>query len=300
MPKNTQNKKYTFIIIGFTIILITTLSVIFINYKTPQPQDTSSSIDNNNYEKTDTYSEETSSQSNEINKNRFEGLTLVNDNRGVPVLYYHSVDPSEANEVIIDPNKLREQLQFIKDSGYTTLTISELNDYIKNEKPIPEKSIVITFDDGYRDNYVYAFPMLKELDMKATFFIITNVIDDGYYMTAEQLKEMSDYGMDIESHTLNHLHLNELSYEQQLEELKASKERLESITGKPVLSFAYPYGDRDENSKKAAIEAGYSIGFTTDLGYSDREDNPITLDRIYVSSSYTMDQFKDRLINIKK
>ncbi|MGG7178858.1 polysaccharide deacetylase family protein [Clostridium paraputrificum] len=295
MPKNSKNKLSNYIIIGLIIVLIAVVAVIFVKEQSSNKADNKApqeEIANNN--------EITNEESIEKEKDRFEGLTLVNDNRGVPVLYYHSVEPSEANEVIISPDKLREQLLFIKNSGYTTLTMAELNDYILNDKAIPEKSIVVTFDDGYMDNYTNAFPILKELDMKATVFVITNGIDDGYYMSSAQLKEMSDYGLDIESHTYNHLHLNQLTYEKQLEELKTSKEKLEAITGKTVISVAYPFGDLNEDSKKAVKEAGYSLAFTTDLGYADKDDDPITLDRIYVSSTYTMDQFKNRLINIQK
>lgn len=295
MSKNSNSKLSNYIIIGLIIVLIAVITAIFMKEK-------SSTYNTNNtpQEELSNNEEITIDENIEKEKDRFEGLTLVSDNRGVPVLYYHSVDPSEKNEVTISPQKLKEQLLFIKNSGYTTLTMAELNDYILNNKPIPEKSIVITFDDGYMDNYTNAFPILKELDMKATVFVITNGIDDGYYMSSAQLKEMSDYGLDIESHTNKHLHLNELTYEQQLEELKTSKEKIEGITGKTVLSVAYPFGDLNENSKKAVTEAGYSLAFTTDLGYADRDDHAITLDRIYVSSTYTMDQFKDRLINIQK
>ncbi|PRR82704.1 polysaccharide deacetylase family protein [Clostridium vincentii] len=234
-------------------------------------------------------------------KNRFEDLTLTNENVGVTVLYYHAVDPAHpGEELYVSPTQLKEQLQLIKDLGYTSLTMTEVNDYIKNNKAIPEKSILITFDDGYTDNYTYAFPILKELNMKATIFVITSETDIGnYYVSSSQIKEMSDYGIDIESHTVSHLHLDTLSYEEQLEELKSSKSKIESITKKDVLSVAYPYGDYNEDTKKATIASGYSIAFTTDTGLADRTDNPVTLDRIYVNSLHSIDTFKDRLLGIQ-
>ena len=143
--KNKNVKQYKLIFFDFnilTIMLFLLLVVIYFKDKSENSPILSTSTLNNNKE-TDTVSAE------QKEENRFEGLTMTNENVGVPVLYYHSVDPSEANEVIISPEKLKEQLTFIKDSGYTTLTISELNDYILNNTPIPEKSIVITFDDGY-------------------------------------------------------------------------------------------------------------------------------------------------------
>ena len=304
-PKIKQLDFFSVLIVILVIILIALLIIIHFKNKSEDDKLPSQNISSNNKETTtaETSSPETDTATVDSSKeeNRFEGLTMTNENVGVPVLYYHSVDPSEANEVIISPDKLREELTFIKESGYTTLTMSELNDYILNNTPIPEKSIVITFDDGYADNYANAFPILKELDMKATIFVISNFTDnDGYYMTSQQLKEMSDYGIDIQSHTASHLHLNELSYEEQLNELKTSKEKLESITGKPVISVAYPFGDYNDNSVKASKDAGYSLSFTTNRGLSDREDNSLALDRIYVSSTYNIDQFKEVLSTTAK
>lgn len=305
MAKHSKNKKrktiqtdfFSISIIILTIMLFLLLVVIYFKDKSENSPILSTSTLNNNKE-TDTVSAEQKEQKEE---NRFEGLTMTNENVGVPVLYYHSVDPSEANEVIISPEKLKEELTFIKDSGYTTLTISELNDYILNNTPIPEKSIVITFDDGYADNYINAFPILKELDIKATIFVISNFTDkDGYYMTSQQIKEMSDYGIDIQSHTASHSHLNQLTYEEQLSELKTSKEKLESIIGKPIISVAYPFGDYDDNTILASEEAGYSLAFNTNKGLADRDDNPLNLNRIYISSTYSIEDFKEKLTSTDK
>lgn len=303
-PKIKRLDFFSVLTVILVIILIALLIIIHFKNKSENNNLPSQNISSNNKE---TITAETSSPETDTatldskEENRFEGLTMTNENVGVPVLYYHSVDSSEANEVIISPEKLREELNFIKDSGYTTLTMSELNDYILNNSPIPEKSIVITFDDGYADNYANAFPILKELDIKATIFVISNFTDkDGYYMTSQQIKEMSDYGIDIQSHTASHAHLNQLTYEEQLNELKTSKEKLESITEKPVISIAYPFGDYDDNTILASKEAGYSLSFNTNRGLSDRNDNPLTLNRIYVSSAYSIEQFKEILNTTEK
>ena len=232
--------------------------------------------------------------------NQSEPSNLINDNRGIPVLYYHSVKESADNEVTIKPEDLRSELKYIHDQGYVTLTIRQLKDYILNNSPIPEKSILITFDDGYMDNYYSAFPILKEFNMTATIFCITSELDGSYYLSKEAIKEMSDYGIDIESHTVTHPHLNKLNYDKQLKELVESKKTLEEITGKEINSIAYPFGDFNDNSVKAAKEAGYTLGFTTKLGLSDRNDNPLTLDRIYISSEYNMNTFKELLSKTKK
>jgi len=230
----------------------------------------------------------------------FDKNELVNDNRGVPILYYHSVKESADNEVTITPKMLKKQLQYIKDQGYTTITINELKDYLLNNSPIPKKSIIITFDDGYMDNYNYAFPILKDLNMVATIFCITSNLDGSYYLSKDAIKEMSAYGIDIESHTVTHPKLDTLSYESQLTELRNSKKTLEEITGKEVNSIAYPFGNFNDDTIKASKTAGYILGFTTKRGFSDRNDNKLKLDRIYISSKYSMDTFKEIINKTEK
>lgn len=252
----------------------------------------------NNFKKQEYYAARDEAKTQ--NTRSFNDSNLINNNRGVPVLYYHSVKESADNEVTISPQMLRTQLKFIKDQGYITLTLSEIKNYILNNSPIPEKSIVITFDDGYMDNYSNAFPILKEFNMVATIFCITSNLDGSYYLSEDALKEMSNYGIDIQSHTVTHPQLNKLTYNQQLTELKESKKTLEYITGKEIDSIAYPYGDFNEDTIKAAKTAGYTLGFTTKRGLSDRSDNPLKLDRIYISSKYSMDIFKEILARTEK
>lgn len=217
----------------------------------------------------------------------------------VPMLYYHSVNPSEANEIIISPEKLKNQLMLIKNLGYNTITIDELNDYLTSNKNIPEKSIVISFDDGYMDNYTYAFPILKELNMKATIFLITSGIDDGYYLSSDQIEEMASYGIDFESHTVSHKKLDTLTYEEQLSELKNSKITLENLLNKKINTIAYPFGAYNEDTIKAAKEANYTLAFTTKYGNIHIGDSLLELNRIYVNTYDTMDTFKERLLNSK-
>lgn len=225
---------------------------------------------------------------------------LINDNQGIPVLYYHSVHNNSTNEVIITPKLLKEHLSYLKDEGYISLTISDVQNYLIHNQSIPEKSILITFDDGYMDNYYNAFPILKELSLKATIFCITDNLDGGYYLSKDAIKEMSDYGIDIQSHTVTHPHLDTLSYSDQLAEMINSKQTLEKITNKEVFAIAYPFGDFNDDTIKAAKEGGYTLGFTTKRGFSDREDNILKLDRIYVSSNYDVGTLKTILNETKK
>lgn len=294
-----KNKKMKYIIpivlcivAAAIIYIVTNNSISLNNYET---NSNNTHINNEN-----TIDSDTAKSVDSNSKNRFENIPITSDNIGVPVLYYHSVSENSINDVTITPEKLKEQLNYINDNNYVTITMRELYSHIENNTPIPQKSIIITFDDGYMNNYTEAFPILKDLNMTATIFCVGNSLDGSYYLSEDAIKEMSDYGIDIESHTVNHLHLDTLSYDQQLSEIRNSKNILEKITGKEVLALAYPFGDYNNDTIKATKEAGYKMAFTTKLGLSDRTDNIYELNRIYISSSYDMSTFKDLLNNTAK
>lgn len=295
MLKKNKNLHVVFII----LLVLVTVFLLYITTNRVIINNNSNNITSNSVSYDSVTADDEQSYSTIVEK-RFMNTELTSENIGVPVLYYHSVDENAENEVTITPKMLEKQLDYIKDNNYITITMSELYDYLVNKQPIPKKSILITFDDGYMNNYTEAFPLLKERNMKATIFCVGNSLDGSYYLSKDAIKEMSDYGIDIESHTVNHLHLNTLNYDEQLAEMKASKNILESITGKDVLSIAYPFGDFNDDSIKAAKEAGYKLAFTTHLGLSDRDDDIYTLDRIYISSNYDMDTFEELIKNTSK
>jgi len=109
----------------------------------------------------------------------------------IPVLMYHSIAYEKGNDLRVPPEKLRQEMQIIKDNGFTPITLDELYSHFNDEVALPQKPIVITFDDGYKDNCENALPVLKEFGFKATVFVITCQTDDSTdYMTSAQLKEM--------------------------------------------------------------------------------------------------------------
>ncbi|WP_368491140.1 polysaccharide deacetylase family protein [Clostridium sp. BJN0013] len=189
-------------------------------------------------------------------------------------------------------------MQYLKDNKYTTLTLDEFYSFLVNNNPVPNKSVIITFDDGYRDNYKNAFPILKELGFKATIFIITSTIDkEKDFLTSNELKEMSNYGLDIESHTVNHDNLSDLDYDAQIKTLKDSKEFLEKILNKEVKYIAYPYGKWNEDTLRAVKSVGYNMAFTAIGGWSNKNQGLYMLNRVYISSNHDMNEFKRRLTN---
>lgn len=236
---------------------------------------------------------------NEEKKDRvFKEGSLIYNDKGIPVLMYHSIDYEKNNELRIPKEQFRGQMQYLKDNGYTTLTLNELYSFFENNMPVPDKSVVLTFDDGYADNYKNAFPIIKEFGFKATVFMITDTVDkNGAYLNSTQLKEMNAYGFDVESHTLDHEELNKQSYAQQLNELKKSKLFLEKLLNKQVSYIAYPVGKYNKETVKAAKESGYKMAFTTNGTWSDKTDGIYTLDRVYISAEAPMSEFIRRLTN---
>ncbi|MEY7999393.1 polysaccharide deacetylase family protein [Clostridium sp. Mt-5] len=234
-----------------------------------------------------------------VKDRKFTGEDLKYNSKSIPILYYHSIDYEKGNELRVPKEKFREEMQYLKKNGYTTLTMNEFYDFLVYNKPVPNKSVVITFDDGYKDNYENAFPILKEYGFKATIFIITSTIDNEKgFLTSSQLKEMEDYGIDIESHTVNHDKLDRLTYDEQLKTLKNSKDFLEKLLDKKVNYIAYPYGEWNQDTVKATKAAGYNLAFTTVAGWANKDEGLYTLDRVYVSANHGMDEFQRRLTNV--
>ena len=234
---------------------------------------------------------------NEKNNNEiesFNGKPLVYNDKSIPVLMYHSIDYEKGNELRVPLKNFEEQMKFLKDQGYTTLTLDQLYDFFENNKPVPEKSVAVTFDDGYQDNYTNAYPVIKKYGLKATVFVITSTIDkNAKCLNSSELREMQANGMDIESHTVNHEELNSLSYEKQLETLKKSKNDIENLLNKKVYYLAYPVGKWDNNSLKALKNAGYNMAFTTKNSKSNKTDGLYTLNRVRINASTSIDQFKN-------
>ncbi len=244
------------------------------------------------------------SSKNNVNNNiiaetnsAYENTILPCKNFAIPVLYYHSINPNSSNEVIMTPKLFKQHMTYLKSKYYNTITLKQLNDYLTKNKPIPKKSILITFDDGYMDNYIYAFPILKELNMSATIFCIASNLDGSYYLSKSAIKEMSEYGIDIGSHTVTHSHLSALTYENQLAEMKTSKKILEDITNIKLTSIAYPFGNYNSDSIRAAKDAGFTLGFTTNKGLVHRNDDLLQLNRIYISSNYDIPTLEKLLNN---
>jgi len=163
----------------------------------------------------------------------------------------------------------------------------------KNLNPSDKEALVLTFDDGFQSDYHFVFPILKELNLTATFFISPSLIGKKDYMTWEQVQVLSNSGMEIGSHSQNHLFMSRLSDKELKYEFEKSKSSIEEKICKEIFSFAYPYGDFSKRTNISAREAGYENVFTSVPGISYINDNFYKRNAIH--SSITSPLIKDML-----
>ena len=222
---------------------------------------------------------------------------LIHNNESIPVLMYHSIpDNSSGNIMEVSKRQFQEEMKYLNDKGYHTLSADEFYDFIVKDKPVPKKSVLITFDDGYENQYKNAYPILKEYKFHAIMFIITDYLDKGtLYLKSNELKTMSDNGINIESHTTNHAKLDKIAYKDQLLNLKDSKDILEKICNKAVRFIAYPYGYFNKDTVTSCQKAGYIMAFTTSGKWANVNKGVYAINRIYIFPQFNLDDFKDRI-----
>jgi len=183
-------------------------------------------------------------------------------------MMYHSVDYIEKSlPNNINPSNFAWQMDFLKKHGYRVLSLDELVRAIESGRRLQRKSVVITFDDGYDNNYTYAFPILKSHGFPATIFCIAGTVGEKGYITWEQLREMERSGIAIGSHTANHVYLPGVPESDQRYQIWESKRILEERLEHPVDFFCYPSGGFNEKIKELVKQAGYRAAYTTNRGF---------------------------------
>ena len=222
----------------------------------------------------------------------------------VPIIIYHSIlkDPSRSNKYTVTPSVLEEDLKYIKDNGYTTVTISDLISYVYDDTPLPEKPIVLTFDDGHYNNYGYLFPLLEKYDMKAVISIVGSYTDkftetdeanlNYSYLRWKDIKELMDTGrIEFQNHTYS-LHSNtgkrngtkkikgetDEHYKNVLEEdiLKLQQEFEENTNYTPQC-FTYPFGGISNASLNIIKQLGFKASLSCEQGINKLTKNPNSL-----------------------
>lgn len=203
-----------------------------------------------------------------------------------PVLMYHHIALKQPEEsYYVSPETFKQQMQWLKDNDYHVISYDDFYNRAKSGIPLPDKSAVLTFDDGDEDQYQNAFPILKQFNYPATFYIITARVGGQGYMTWEQIAEMAKAGMTIGSHSVNHKEMAKLNVDQLRFELTQSKVILEQHLGIPIKYFCYPGGSYSLQVSAEAKTAGYLSATTTHHAVFHDIKNPgdlFTITRIHI------------------
>ncbi|MGL4653944.1 polysaccharide deacetylase family protein [Cetobacterium sp.] len=231
----------------------------------------------------------------------------------MPVIMYHRVIKDESEKGVhgtyVTVKQFEEQMKYLKNKGYETITFKDLlNNRYKQRFDKDKKWIMLTFDDGYKDNYENAFPILKKYQFKGIIYILDGIkynkwdVDDRNnpekefsLMNAEELLEMQKYGIEFGGHTSTHPKLAELSLENAKKEIILSKNNIENLIGKELLSFAYPYGSLNEDVKKIAQESGYQFAVATDSGSITFSDDLFEIRRVGIFPTNNLFNFKRKV-----
>jgi len=204
----------------------------------------------------------------------------------VPVIMYHNIDEhSAASRLSVSPESFRRQMNFLKSHKYNVVKLEDLVGMLKKNK-LPSKTIAITFDDGYENNYTNAYPILKKLGLQATIFIIPAMIGTDGYLKWSQVIEMSESGfIEIGSHTMTHPWLPTQPKENLDIEIRGSKSAIESRLNKEASSFSYPLGGFNKDVREKVMEAGYKIAVATNPGKKYPKHDLFAMKRLRISST---------------
>ena len=233
---------------------------------------------------------------------------------GVRILCYHNVNDQEKKYTTVSISNFKNQMKFLNRNKYKTISLKDLvtsdnHDVIpvrfkresRNGSPFeafgddrPNKKIAITFDDGWRDNYEYAFPILKQHGFQATIFLITDRIGEAGYLTREQIEEMSRHGIQFGSHSLSHPNLELISEAQKWREISDSRKKLQINFGLNIDFFCYPFGIYDSQSVDFVHKAGY-LGACSNRPGSNFKNEPAFLKRTEMGANDTLFDFEKKI-----
>lgn len=231
----------------------------------------------------------------------------------IPVIMYHRVirDKSEGgvHGIYVTESQFEKHLKYLKQKGFETITFKDLlNNKYKDRFNREKKQIILTFDDGYTDNYNYAFPLLKKYGFKCVIYLLSHLNYNKWdvevkenpehkfdLMDMSMIKEMEEYGIEFGGHTKTHPKLATLPIEIAQEEILTSKKVLEEKLGHALISFAYPYGNLNEDVKKIVKNSGYNFAVATDSGDISFSEDLFQIRRIGIFSTNNFFTFKRKV-----
>jgi len=226
----------------------------------------------------------------------------------VPILFYHKIGqpPPEVRNrhLYVTPENFAAQMEYLKRSGCQAISLSEFGTALKTGIGVPQHSVIITFDDGHRDNYENAFPVLQRYNLSATIFLVAELIGKNSnwqqsrkepftepLLSWAEIREMQKGGIIFGSHTCTHPKLNQIPLTQARQEIISSRSKLEDGLGVAVESFCYPYGEYNQPVVDLVQEAGYAAACVTEHGNRHSPEGIYTLKRVFIWSDTPLWRF---------
>jgi len=228
------------------------------------------------------------------------------DDAGPTVLCYHIVESPNDPRMEISREQFRQQMHYLAVAGYNVIPLKQAWEYATGQRAaLPPRSVVITFDDGWRSTYTEVFPEMKRRKFPFTVFIYPNIVGKtSHALSWKQIKEMADWGADIESHSFSHPfltkrrhpNLGDREYAEWLHhELEGSRKTIEKETGRAVAFLAYPYGDYDHYLTAAVARSGYAAGLTCEYGRVRKGSDPLRMKRFVIEKRIDFALFRHYL-----
>ncbi|MEL5849240.1 MAG: polysaccharide deacetylase family protein [Candidatus Igneacidithiobacillus chanchocoensis] len=220
--------------------------------------------------------------------------------RPIPILMYHNIQlappGARLRSLYVSPRRFARQMRLLAWAGYRGVSLADAEPYLRGERQ--GKVVAITFDDGYRDNLQHALPVLQQWGFTATCFVVSGALGacnrwdaaelrvEKPMMTAAELRQWADAGMEVGAHTRSHVRLPTTPAAEAQTEIAGSKTDLEALLGRAVRSFCYPYGDWGPRERDLVAASGFAMAVSTRRGRAQVGDDLLTLPRISVGGHH--------------
>jgi len=233
----------------------------------------------------------------------FSCLTFAAESQNIPIICYHNFNPIKPGSMNLTPQRVEEQIKWLKDNGFTFVPLKDVVEYLQGKRSsLPPKAVALTVDDGWQSAYTYLVPIAKKYNIPVTLFIYPETISAGKNaMTWEELAELQKTGLfDIQGHTYSHPNFKQAKKKMSADaydkfvkhELATSRKILEDKMHKPILYLAWPFGIYDSYLEQAAKDAGYEMAFTIDYRTANKNFRPMAQPRFMIVASESMKTFQ--------
>jgi len=223
----------------------------------------------------------------------------------IPTLLYHHINESFVNNITITPRQFEEQLDYLRANSYNVVSLDTALAWLQTGQAVPQKSVLITFDDGYEDFYTAAFPLLQTFNYPATVFPVIEATGHwnewnrrapyiARHLSWPQIEELSRHNITFGCHTLSHHSLVRFDEPQIHHQLKAAQTTLSQKIGQPVTALSYPYGDHNPLTRRIAAEI-FQIAFSVDSGGWDWNTHRFAIRRLKIGPDTTLAQIESML-----